>query len=101
NSPHCYYQSFATRRCSDLGSPESLEVMLELSAPSPGLLFFSFLYRSDLFDSSVFSNKLEALYGPCFSFVPGTNPLVPFYAKEMRSEEHTSELQSREKLVCG
>ncbi len=57
--------------------------MLETQAPQKGLLFFSILYRSDLFSPEVLAQKLEALFGLSFSFSPEYNPLADYYAKEM------------------
>src|SRR5438874_9113767 len=39
-----------------------------------------------------------ARFGP--SIMPGGNPAAWPHVKEIRSEEHTSELQSRRDLVC-
>src|SRR3712207_8488443 len=33
-------------------------------------------------------------------FYAALTPLVPYFSEEFRSEEHTSELQSRQYLVC-
>lgn len=57
--------------------------MLNLEHPSEGLLFFSFLYRGDLFTETEFIKKVEALFGECISHVPEFNPLSTYYAKEM------------------
>ena len=59
--------------------------MLELQSPPPGLLFLSFLYRSDQLTQDQLVEKFENLYGECFSFVPSLNPLETYYKKEMGS----------------
>lgn len=56
---------------------------MKLEHPSEGLLFFSFLYRSDLFSEAEFIQKVETLFGKCISHVPEFNPLSTYYAKEM------------------
>lgn len=61
--------------------------MLELKTPSKGLIFFSFLYRADLFNEHDFSQKTESLFGSLIRFKPSFNPLSAFYAKEMGSED--------------
>lgn len=62
--------------------------MLSPLPPRPGLLFSSFLYRSDLFSSDELSSRWEALFGLSFSYSPKTNPLNAYYASEM-GEAHT------------
>ena len=57
--------------------------MLELSEPSSGLLFFSFLYRSDLYSQSLLQAQAESFYGNGFVLVPAFNPLAEYYSKEM------------------
>ena len=57
--------------------------MLDLENPSKGLLFFSFLYRSDLFTEEVFTQKVESLFGTFMTHSPEFNPLAQYYAKEM------------------
>lgn len=57
--------------------------MLNLSAPSQGLLFFGILFRSDLYTDEVFQKKIEDLFGKVITFSPVFNPLANYYAKEM------------------
>lgn len=57
--------------------------MLKTEVPSEGLLFFSFLYRSDLFSEELFTQRVERLYGKLFSYQPEFNPLAAYYSKEM------------------
>src|SRR5690606_39427620 len=90
---HSYLHSFPTRRSSDLrisylfstntfifcfGNRNSYLPFIEIALSKPGLYFKN---------SSIVISK-------CFVITPALNlPLI-------RSEEHTSELQSRENLVC-
>lgn len=64
--------------------------MLQTTPPSKGLLFGSFLYRSDLFDEQILLGRWEALYGKCFSYVPEGNPLSQYYSAEMGPVEKLS-----------
>ena len=57
--------------------------MLKTESPSPGLLFGSFLFRSDLHDQSSFLSFWEKRFGDSLSFVPSQNPLISYYSKEM------------------
>ncbi len=57
--------------------------MLEVSRASTGLLFFSFLFRSDLFTEDLFQNKVQNLFGKLIVFHPQINPLSVYYSKEM------------------
>lgn len=61
--------------------------MLEPQIPTSGLLFFSVLYRSDLFADKSFHQRIETLFGKLISFHPVFNPLTSYYAKEMGDEE--------------
>lgn len=60
--------------------------MLKTESPSHGLLFFGFLYRSDLFSEELFTQKVEKLYGKLFRYQPEFNPLAAYYSKEMGEE---------------
>jgi hypothetical protein len=60
--------------------------MLNSLAASPGLLFFSFLYRSDLFQEKTLKNEFEKIYGQGFLYHPLTNPLAAYYSSEMGEE---------------
>jgi hypothetical protein len=64
--------------------------MLEVSLPEPGLLFFSFLFRADLFSPEQIQSLVEADFGPTLKLSPQVNPLIDYYAKEMGE---ASELQ--------
>jgi hypothetical protein len=57
--------------------------MLTTQASSPGLLFFSFLYRMDLFTEDQLKEKFETQWGDAIYFKPSHNPLIPYYSKEM------------------
>src|SRR5690606_41214924 len=85
---HLYFYSFPTRRSSDLILKNNyLTRFLHhniLYFCFPGLILFGYLF---LRDSRI--RKIACL--PLLAFIP----LIL-----VRSEEHTSELQSREKLVC-
>ncbi len=57
--------------------------MLTPTIASKGLLFASFLYRSDLFSQKQLQSHWENLFGTGFIFVPEFNPLAQYYSKEM------------------
>lgn len=57
--------------------------MLQTCPPSHGLLFFSFLFREDLFTFKTFEDRIRSLYGDPIRFKPQFNPLIPYYEKEM------------------
>ena len=57
--------------------------MLNPSPPSHGLLFFSVLFRSDLFSFNTIEDRIAQLYGEAIRFKPKFNPLVSYYEKEM------------------
>ncbi len=61
--------------------------MLELSSPTPGLLFGSFLYRADLHSPQDLKEKWEKTFGAHFEFSPEFNPLAQYYADEMGPKE--------------
>ena len=61
--------------------------MLNLSEPSKGLLFGSFLYRSDFFSAEDLKQRWESLYGTGFLFEPEYNPLASYYAHEMGQQD--------------
>lgn len=60
--------------------------MLELTPPERGLLFFSFLYRRDLYSEEQFILQVEELFGKVIIFRPHFNPLSSYYSKEMGDE---------------
>src|SRR5690606_40139601 len=88
--------------------------------PLPTLLPYTTLFRSrmnmrdsenftpqDLVNARTISSVINAFFGTnqLSQFMDQTNPLAEMTHKRRmsalgRSEEHTSELQSREKLVC-
>ncbi len=57
--------------------------MLTPETASPGLLFSSFLFRSDLHTKEELKSFWEDRFGKSFSFVPEQNPLIEYYSKEM------------------
>src|SRR2546421_9306256 len=56
-----------------------------------GIIFFCFFYTAVVFNPEETAENLKRYGG----FIPGIRP-----GKKTRSEEHTSELQSRSDLVC-
>jgi hypothetical protein len=60
--------------------------MIHTEVPSQGLLFASFLYRVDEFQSDDLKKTWETSFGEGFSFVPKLNPLNDYYKKEMGGE---------------
>jgi len=59
--------------------------MLKLETPRPGLLFVSFLYRSDLHTEESLTLEWEKYFGPTLKNIPAFNPLADYYSKEMGS----------------
>lgn len=57
--------------------------MLKTTEASKGLLFGSFLFRSDLYSTRFLHEKWEDQFESSFSFVPTNNPLSAYYQKEM------------------
>lgn len=57
--------------------------MLNLAPVTPGLLFASFLYRTDLSSESDLRQRFENLFGASLYHAPKNNPLVRYYEKEM------------------
>src|SRR5690606_42028405 len=84
--------SFPTRRSSDLARRFRVQAVTELVRRHAGRPFppFRFLQASPLL------RRIE-LVGPADDFIV---KFVLFQPHVIRSEEHTSELQSRENLVC-
>jgi hypothetical protein len=60
--------------------------MLKTTEASHGLVFGSFLYRSDLFAPVKLAEFWELALGKSFSLVPEHNPLNDYYSREMGSE---------------
>src|SRR5690606_41749844 len=87
--------SFPTRRSSDLGFREkppdlyggSTAQGIEIADETRFFILFSKVLRSDADMASDYRRKLQGFFIYCFG-------------RLRRSEEHTSELQSRENLVC-
>lgn len=61
--------------------------MLERVMPSPGLLFGSVLYRSDLHQHQDLVNCFQEDFGPAIVSFPQFNPLFDYYAKEMGKKD--------------
>lgn len=57
--------------------------MLTPEIASPGLLFASFLFRSDLHTLEELRSFWETRFGKSFSFIPELNPLTQYYSKEI------------------
>lgn len=57
--------------------------MLQTSEASKGLVFGSFLFRSDLFTEKKLITHWEQEFGNSFFYRPEVNPLNTYYAKEM------------------
>lgn len=57
--------------------------MLKTERPRPGLLFASFLFRSDLYQTDLLRKFWEERIGPSLFFIPQHNPLANYYEKEM------------------
>src|SRR5690606_41667161 len=98
---HCYLLSFPTRRSSDLGYSWMFRGLPELV-----VLLFCFLalpqmgLRLTPIQSAVIGLALVASAYE-YEILRGALTAVPAQQYEAsRSEEHTSELQSRENLVC-
>ncbi len=60
--------------------------MLKTTEASHGLVFASFLYRSDLFTPEKLSEFWQLHLGKSFSLVPEHNPLNEYYSREMGPE---------------
>ena len=78
--------------------------MLETEKPGNGLLFGSFLFRTDLFSQHELLQFWENKFGSSFMFLPQNNPLTEYYAGEMGSNLSrffclTSTTFSRESLL--
>src|SRR5690606_40860873 len=84
--------SFPTRRSSDLHLRITIGV-------NPGVNSYSTTVRNNPLESSTGATSFKAVIGEiCIS--SSRSSLGTHESVECRSEEHTSELQSRENLVC-
>src|SRR5207302_2338353 len=86
--------SFPTRRSSDLGMAH--EPRRDRDEDDRPTSFWKGLARDALVAGLIVAVFLGALY----LYAGVWPPLVVVESSSMRSEEHTSELQSRENLVC-
>src|SRR5690606_41770259 len=88
-----YLHSFPTRRSSDLGIPLPIYIMIIL------FVVMSFVARYRPFGRHVYAvggnEEAAKMMG-----LPVDRIKIKVYVLSSRSEEHTSELQSRENLVC-
>lgn len=57
--------------------------MLKTEIPSQGLLFASFLYRSEFLSGEEAAQFWERHFGKSFEYTPQHNPLEKYYSKEM------------------
>src|SRR5690606_41837688 len=90
-----HLHSFPTRRSSDLVIPGKSVIGLEIPNVNREIVYLSEILRSDKYDQ--IKSPLALALGKDI----GGAPIVVDLAKmPHRSEEHTSELQSRENLVC-
>src|SRR5690606_39995263 len=90
---HLPLPSFPTRRSSDLIQPAPLQPPLQLRAV--------FYHRFQFIPAWLCATGADALAAAQRSFKQGFGQCaVNAQAQLQRSEEHTSELQSRENLVC-
>src|SRR3712207_8913903 len=68
--------------------------------PRSTLFPYTTLFRSTPHAYTVVAAEGEALHGFCSIVLPSRDPDAGERTGEVRSEEHTSELQSRQYLVC-
>src|SRR5690606_39581269 len=96
-----YVLSFPTRRSSDLAHPSALSTSLFDCSPNPGSTILVYRYQQNKCSKpaidSWWSCTLFLVQEPRPATVQRTCGME---SKISRSEEHTSELQSRENLVC-
>src|SRR5207302_9101526 len=93
-----HLHSFPTRRSSDLVSNAAIPVIVKeefTSADNPGLMTWNINGRNTVIKGP--RRYLSVTLEPADDF--GVGPQVSL-RDPRRSEEHTSELQSRENLVC-
>src|SRR5690606_41475245 len=98
---HLYIRSFPTRRSSDLGLFSLFEDELDywenyVSYFSVNILFF-YLHGRYVIPRILYLKGWNALK---ILFIPFAEFATYCLVYVLRSEEHTSELQSRENLVC-
>src|SRR5699024_12662013 len=89
--------------CPILLFPLPLSFALICPSPRSALFPYTTLFRSGTMDASykIICGPCPSLLSASRSLMPGVSPAIPTStAKPMRSEEHTSELQSRFDLVC-
>jgi hypothetical protein len=82
--------------------------MLQTQAPSPGLLFASYLYQESCTHQKTLIKNWEDLFGSSFIFFPSFNPLTNYYSSEMGDATHlkrffilSSTPSSRESLLSA
>src|SRR5690606_40355176 len=92
SAPH-HRHSYPTRRSSDLGQESALRSRFEFYGESHAIRL---LRKPDSLRGK--STRPGPVRGCRIPYPPGTGEAVA--TGQLRSEEHTSELQSRENLVC-
>src|SRR5690606_41830933 len=95
---HRHQRSFPTRRSSDLIAGRDKSDALGAAEKSPVQLLEEFDVRLEFGAENIDNVIFAGMGGSALAanlFLGWTSPNLPF-----RSEEHTSELQSRENLVC-
>src|SRR3989440_9792065 len=88
-----YTTLFRSARLDRLGRPDLIEAIVDLLAKNLHLL----LLFDDLFRHR---NHGQLLHDADSLARPDANDAEAFFSRQARSEEHTSELQSRSDLVC-
>src|SRR5690606_42043220 len=96
SSPHRYLYSFPTRRSSDLIVSAGIYIVIFFSAPFIAK-FYDQLILQDILRVYALSFVIRSLVAV---HVAKLTKEMNFKTQMKRSEEHTSELQSRENLVC-
>src|SRR5690606_41064325 len=98
---HPAHHSFPTRRSSDLGGRFSFSFIVPLdinySYGNGAIKYYAFDSTSDL-NGSFSGITVGGFSETAMDDTEG--PQIRLFMNDTRSEEHTSELQSRENLVC-
>src|SRR5207244_12701058 len=88
-------------RCCSLPPPASRHSYSSLRRPrSPTLFPYTTLFRSDHDTICAFRRENQALFHESFVKILQMARELKILTKDSRSEEHTSELQSPDHLVC-
>src|SRR5690606_42062482 len=95
DSHHTYLHSFPTRRSSDL----TQAIRARRSCGDHALAFGKPPHRDAVAGAELHAVRLDLGTARQIT-IPDAEHQIPVRAQVLRSEEHTSELQSRENLVC-